>query len=174
MCGEKVASSMITAILLGSPPRVRGKVALSNLQFTKIGITPACAGKRTTASAFPASVRDHPRVCGEKVINLISTLGFPGSPPRVRGKGLPLPIGQRRKGITPACAGKSGYKPPPKSKPKDHPRVCGEKRRRSALKRQVLGSPPRVRGKDSSAETARQNSGITPACAGKSKSDPLW
>ena len=52
---------------------------------------------------------------------------------------------------------------------RDHPRVCGEKRRGFFAHSVVAGSPPRVRGKVKSVIGSPFSSGITPACAGKSK-----
>ena len=85
---------------------MRGKVAsLLGLAF-RSGITPAYAGKRDHEASGTADKRDHPRLCGEKLI-LICLLGIiQGSPPPMRGKAgdrnvFPLAIG-----ITPAYAGK--------------------------------------------------------------------
>ena len=50
----------------GSPPRVRGKGKKAVLVVFVLGITPACAGKSTPAFNPFVSVKDHPRVCGEK------------------------------------------------------------------------------------------------------------
>ena len=70
-------------------------------------------------------------------------------------------------GITPACAGKSLCNLYISVVPKDHPRVCGEKRYRLGCGHNGFGSPPRVRGKDPDAERGCERGGITPACAGK-------
>ena len=45
---------------------MRGKVYVSYLTQELIGITPAYAGKSSTAPMIPIGVWDHPRVCGEK------------------------------------------------------------------------------------------------------------
>ena len=50
-----------------------------------------------------------------------------GSPPRVRGKGFVVAVFRMRKGITPACAGKSEERLINNIALRDHPRVCGEK-----------------------------------------------
>ena len=69
--------------------------------------------------------------------------------------------------ITPACAGKSGSAICAPSQNLDHPRVCGEKAVRTVLVLDRMGSPPRVRGKESESEDKDANARITPACAGK-------
>ena len=53
-CGEKVSSTSPMKCLKGSPPRMRGKVQLLPVHHDKVGITPACAGKRSDPS--PAAV----------------------------------------------------------------------------------------------------------------------
>ena len=72
-----------------------------------------------------------------------------------------------KKGITPACAGKSLCNVCVASRKRDHPRVCGEKLCCHCKITPLLGSPPRVRGKAYWAKTGAYNARITPACAGK-------
>ena len=72
--------------------------------------------------------------------------------------------------ITPACAGKRKRECTPKMKYGDHPRVCGEKLWLGLVHRSCIGSPPRVRGKETRHFRLLLPSGITPACAGKSHS----
>ena len=91
--------------------------------------------------------RDHPRVCGEKLITLTDSADFAGSPPRVRGKDTVSFIMINEKRITPACAGKSRNYAHIRSQGKDHPRVCGEKSEKLLESYRLSESPPRVRGK---------------------------
>ena len=70
-------------------------------------------------------------------------------------------------GITPAYAGKSALMPAVMAGSQDHPRVCGEKRLVKRRARCLGGSPPRMRGKDLCDVICGQQSGITPAYAGK-------
>ena len=130
-------------------------------------ITPAYAGKRPARRGAGSWLRDHPRVCGEKLCTQAEALGIEGSPPRVRGKGdFPLD-GAQGQGITPAYAGKrvaGGFRP---GTTQDHPRVCGEKMVSMIPHRRSRGSPPRVRGKVLGTLAAAHDAGITPACAGK-------
>ena len=66
MCGEKHRPGALEHSGGGSPPRVRGKVALT-LDVDEIaGITPACAGKSFFGYLVGTFSKDHPRVCGEK------------------------------------------------------------------------------------------------------------
>ena len=66
MCGEKPLQLTQHCRRLGSPPRVRGKVLLGASAILSMGITPACAGKRTMLVGAGMLFKDHPRVCGEK------------------------------------------------------------------------------------------------------------
>ena len=167
VCGEKRANLSIRQSNQGSPPRVRGKVLPRLLFLACIGITPACAGKRGHGRQSGRSAGDHPRVCGEKVCKEIAPLSVWGSPPRVRGKVLAALMPENRVGITPACAGKSCCCYAAQVCRQDHPRVCGEKRVTLSRWTQRQGSPPRVRGKESTGQLLWCMIGITPACAGK-------
>ena len=106
VCGEKRRVRSWRALLLGSPPRMRGKVGLLHGHIIAIGITPAHAGKRRSIGRLSQPTRDHPRVCGEKCSSVRSASHRRGSPPRVRGKVCDLTIIRVHHGITPAYAGK--------------------------------------------------------------------
>ena len=101
VCGEKALSTFSSRKNSGSPPRMRGKVLCGRSSAGRHGITPAYAGKRGRTIRVNRTVKDYPRVCGEKSLFII----FKGD----------------RIGITPACAGKSarrqagppGPAPPP-------------------------------------------------------------
>ena len=87
-------------------------------------------------------------MCGEKVAMVTTAVSTPGSPPHVRGKELRVETCFADNGITPACAGKSNLFVFRRIEPKDHPRVCGEKRISVVLSCTSVGSPPRMRGKE--------------------------
>ena len=106
-------------------------------------------------------------MCGEKLSVLQPKANNTGSPPRVRGKAAHRSAWGCKPWITPACAGKSDAEIVVHSPLEDHPRVCGEKGRCHKGQLTQLGSPPRVRGKDSQSSFPRRMPGITPACAGK-------
>ena len=151
----------------GSPPRMRGKGRTSIIPHPQGGITPAYAGKSGTGSGPAPGPKDHPRVCGEKPASTLAPMSWKGSPPRMRGKELRRcdPLGLC--GITPAYAGKSYKAKACRLLWWDHPRVCGEKRRVGGEYADMLGSPPRMRGKGTPARPVRHAGGITPAYAGK-------
>ena len=70
--------------------------------------------------------------------------------------------------ITPAYAGKSHRLHPDGRWCWDHPRVCGEKKAVPVIHKSCIGSPPRMRGKESAKFYTQDISRITPAYAGKS------
>ena len=167
VCGEKPPFHSSMASSPGSPPRMRGKACPQPRQTREPGITPAYAGKRIFPASHSARHGDHPRVCGEKLPRR-ELLPIPaGSPPRMRGKAYDLDIGLALFGITPAYAGKSSEPPCPSGRPRDHPRVCGEKQSLVVHLARVMGSPPRMRGKVIAPGPPPAPVGITPAYAGK-------
>ena len=85
VCGEQLTPSIVTTMLVGSPPRVRGTVFLWRWLFYDTGITPACAGNRRLLQPVYFGFWDHPRVCGEQSAQSLSPWASWGSPPRVRG-----------------------------------------------------------------------------------------
>ena len=167
VCGENSCPAITCPPPEGSPPRVRGKHTGRTVNVKRRGITPACAGKTLFGGNRPFRYRDHPRVCGENRILAQFVPACPGSPPRVRGKRTRTRVMSGRRGITPACAGKTYQQEALRTEGRDHPRVCGENKIAFVVAALVEGSPPRVRGKPAVAVLERVEVGITPACAGK-------
>ena len=85
----------------------------------------------------------------------------------MRGKEGAQSQGGRKLRITPAYAGKSSARSQFRMNPKDHPRVCGEKREILKSGGVKKGSPPRMRGKDICTMDDEDGVRITPAYAGK-------
>ena len=168
MCGEKGSTMILSGLRPGSPPHVRGKDHIGAWGVLPGGITPACAGKRTSPGCTPHKSKDHPRMCGEKVSSTSPMKCLKGSPPHVRGKVPLLYCLVLDLRITPACAGKRCSFHHLSLSQKDHPRMCGEKPRASLITSVVAGSPPHVRGKGGQQFAMCGKTRITPACAGKS------
>ena len=167
MCGEKLCAAVRNAELMGSPPRVRGKVQRLTGPYHKDGITPAHAGKSPARVADYRAGEDHPRACGEKARRKQKATPQQGSPPRVRGKGNDVGCLRQVHGITPAYAGKRRATIFLAIHIEDHPRVCGEKFHPASDRK--LG---RVRG-------TKRSSGPAPAAApaglaGSCPASPPW
>ena len=146
---------------------MRGKAVGKSLRCRLLRITPAYAGKSLRIDSRGILSEDHPRLCGEKLSNTVSSLLTLGSPPPMRGKAAP----ETRRGgtsrITPAYAGKSHKILCIINDNRDHPRLCGEKSIRFSGIAFAVGSPPPMRGKVSDQFLSVNFHRITPAYAGK-------
>ena len=92
-----------------------------------------------------------------------------GSPPHARGR-LAKWLWQKIKDwITPACAGKTYTRSGMFSRTPDHPRMRGEDARMVFESEGGGGSPPHARGRRRGCRTRSHRTGITPACAGKTR-----
>ena len=107
LCGEKVQNHITHPRTRGSPPPMRGKVILYIDRHAIFRITPAYAGKSQCLFVTCLYVRDHPRLCGEKLIPIEFGGIETGSPPPMRGKERQEILVADDSGITPAYAGKS-------------------------------------------------------------------
>ena len=147
MRGEKITSLRTSLSMLGSPPHARGKVQRLIHGAAKVGVTPACAGKRWPKTLRTALIWDHPRMRGEKC----------------------APTVFRRSGgwITPAYAGKRAAWARERPRGKDHPRIRGEKALCQEATCPWVGSPPHTRGKAQDIPRWSKPRRITPAYAGK-------
>ena len=125
-CGENLRICYFLPALVGSPPRMRGKLAeVSDLVF-RSRITPAHAGKTFLSSDLHFSQADHPRACGENPTGSHGGVHIYGSPPRMRGKPSSPNNSCPSSRITPAHAGKTHRFRGQQDKRTDHPRACGE------------------------------------------------
>ena len=126
VCGENPPPSFLLNPSRGSSPRVRGKLRVRAARGGPTGLIPACAGKTGGGPAWGRRAPAHPRVCGENVSSSARIRAWKGSSPRVRGKRPRLPCRQRRRGLIPACAGKTTRSALTLLWKWAHPRVCGE------------------------------------------------
>ena len=106
LCGEKVKICLFGNNSPGSPPPMRGKACGVLSKRAMKRITPAYAGKRAGHSKVLSTERDHPRLCGEKFLDLLSVVFQLGSPPPMRGKVITRDDEGTVMRITPAYAGK--------------------------------------------------------------------
>ena len=132
---------------IGSPPPMRGKAVGIVKSKSCARITPAYAGKSQSRGNAACVRKDHPRLCGEKLSDAVSSLLTLGSPPPMRGKGARVKVLPLMIGITPAYAGKRFRCLLCRRSLGDHPRLCGEKTDLTISMLNKLGSPPPMRGK---------------------------
>ena len=147
---------------------MRGKGLTIAAKPSFVRITPAYAGKRSASRGHVETVRDHPRLCGEKGNSKGLRGALWGSPPPMRGKGNIFPLAVVLEGITPAYAGKRSGAGLLQERQWDHPRLCGEKISLIQSSHLLSGSPPPMRGKVGGGMRFKFPFGITPAYAGKS------
>ena len=86
---------------------MRGKVSQADQDERGHGITPAYAGKSGNAGETDWKERDHPRLCGEKVLVMMRKLRESGSPPPMRGKADSPIMANAVKGSPPPMRGKA-------------------------------------------------------------------
>ena len=112
VCGEHGSALRMGALVAGSSPRVRGAPQFPSRSRHTGRFIPACAGSTYPYSIIYIIITVHPRVCGEHCFVGVSSIGFSGSSPRVRGAlestipGLPIIR------FIPACAGSTSGPPP--------------------------------------------------------------
>ena len=87
------------------------------------------------------SIKDHPRLCGEKFKIAFVIFARSGSPPPMRGKETKKHIEFHVNRITPAYAGKSAGYQLQGCLQKDHPRLCGEKTKKIPKQRYFFHQP---------------------------------
>jgi len=127
VCGEKFIAISINFFILGSSPRVWGKVFQYKFSVLSIRFIPTCVGKRVKCQYSYDYVAVHPHVCGEKSDIIALHVPIGGSSPRVWGKA------QNSGGVSgcdrfiPTCVGKSDNSWLLIIICTVHPHVCGEK-----------------------------------------------
>ena len=132
-----------------------------------MGSSPRVRGKRAQIEQTKGRDVAHPRVCGENFSPDGSKVFGLGSSPRVRGKPTNPRSYRCKRGLIPACAGKTNDRNRDRRCRRAHPRVCGENVALSPSWRPRQGSSPRVRGKPCGAALGELHRGLIPACAGK-------
>ena len=126
VCGENLLERRGQLPRQGSSPRVRGKPCDAAPARRDLGLIPACAGKTLSPDTPDSMVAAHPRVCGENRYVSPRPSRANGSSPRVRGKLPTRPVVRPRRGLIPACAGKTRRRRMAARPLAAHPRVCGE------------------------------------------------
>ena len=166
MRGEHSLPYSFVASPWGSSPHARGTHFRISMERGAHGIIPACAGNTGSFHGLTPAVKDHPRMRGEHVGEVVKDGDVPGSSPHARGTLVVADRGSSVWGIIPACAGNTGRPATARGKCRDHPRMRGEHFSCVVGKSENTGSSPHARGTPCT-QAARPNAtGIIPACAG--------
>ena len=146
ICGEHPNQTTPEPDRRGSSPHMRGTLQHDQLHQLITGIIPAYAGNTSVPPPYMASLRDHPRICGEHDYGeSYRSLGR-GSSPHMRGTHLLRFVGYHRAGIIPAYAGNTLFCSTIAAFTGDHPRICGEHHRRDGEMRHAGGIIPAYAG----------------------------
>ena len=146
VCGEHLCPVNTALGEQGSSPRMRGTLNQGCDADRDRGIIPAYAGNTSALRLLMAFVRDHPRVCGEHSMFVLSVVVVVG--------------------IIPAYAGNTPIASSPARRTWDHPRVCGEHHHLPVYGAWATGSSPRMRGTLDHGELEPACRRIIPAYAG--------
>ena len=166
-CGENCPEAVPVDNVLGSSPRMRGKLNGQFVSRNALGLIPAHAGKTMSSGVVFTAWGAHPRACGENGTTGSGLFLFRGSSPRMRGKQHLRIRDQLSNGLIPAHAGKTPYAVRQHEELGAHPRACGENFTLSRPRLISSGSSPRMRGKRVKPSNTAGESGLIPAHAGK-------
>ena len=153
--------------VVGSSPRVRGKLPIDLVTITADRIIPASAGQTSHLLLRPFHSPDHPRECGANDYSEVIDPDCDGSSPRVRGKHRGVARTRRQRRIIPASAGQTPLRAAYRCPNRDHPRECGANAWSALRSSLSAGSSPRVRGKLGGLRIGVVQGRIIPASAGQ-------
>ena len=189
-CGEHNTKRQQMDIQQGSSPRMRGAQSSDASVSSLTGIIPADAGSTAGGRCPGCPSGDHPRGCGEHLVQDLGERPCRGSSPRMRGAlspritvyqvvggssprmrgALGYPHGWRiGVGIIPADAGSTAPNATVPGKTQDHPRGCGEHATLKPDAKGLAGSSPRMRGARDRRALQRDRYRIIPADAGSTR-----
>ena len=166
MRGDDAGDEFLVALVVGTPPRARGRLATCRRRVAAGRNTPACAGTTPRCGTPAVWSGEHPRVRGDDNGLLCVIVAALGTPPRARGRPVPGEAGGVGAGNTPACAGTTSLMILGVPVLSEHPRVRGDDSRTDLARSSSLGTPPRARGRLGMRLESRRSTGNTPACAG--------
>ncbi len=169
-CGEQTRRRASPGRWRGPSPRVRGADVGRRRVDGDPGTIPAGAGSSAIGGPPAWGPRDHPRGCGEQLVEVSGSARTLGPSPRVRGAERREALGQLEVGTIPAGAGSRAPSPKRSTWRRDHPRGCGEQAAAATGSRRAAGPSPRVRGAEGRGAGRRRGVGTIPAGAGSSSS----
>jgi hypothetical protein len=164
--GERTGTVGSDSSSSGSSPPARGTGARAPQGPVAARFIPACAGNGTRRRCLPHTRSVHPRLRGERPAIDTGSGSSHGSSPPARGTGRFCLARLRPCRFIPACAGNGSWWLNPTCATSVHPRLRGERRRRSVRARCPCGSSPPARGTGARARRLERLERFIPACAG--------
>ena len=166
MRGERRQSVGLRGADGGSSPHARGTPMRSMACAIYQRFIPACAGNAEERQSGRKGGPVHPRMRGERSISSYLTIDKYGSSPHARGtrEGSYVAVAEMR--FIPACAGNASGQPSAILICPVHPRMRGERRKRSRRRKPDTGSSPHARGTPSPTTAVTCRNRFIPACAG--------
>ena len=146
VCGGTWFSLVVSLVVSGLSPRVRGNQRTRRSWTGRRGSIPACAGEPPAPSARSPTPTVYPRVCGGTSCSARIANPVVGLSPRVRGNQWASNRLPQSSGSIPACAGEPITNWSKTRTDPVYPRVCGGTHRRPAAYFCIRGLSPRVRG----------------------------
>ena len=129
-------------------------------------IIPAYAGSTARPRSIVVGSADHPRIRGEHLVTIGSSMLPSGSSPHTRGARDLRRSRALLPGIIPAYAGSTAPEAAGQDRKRDHPRIRGEHRLQGMPVRPDQGSSPHTRGAPKKREDPENAARIIPAYAG--------
>ena len=166
MRGERVRWAAAPSSISGSSPHVRGMPACRFNSIDPDRFIPACAGNASRISATCSATPVHPRMCGERIRWYQPKSGKHGSSPHARGTPYILLYDSGNDRFIPACAGNASAGPRTSPARAVHPRMRGERSRKTGERAPVGGSSPHARGTRQADHLNRIVQRFIPAYAG--------
>ena len=166
MRGERVAQLEKNLGSLGSSPHARGTRRYRIPRRFHRRFIPACAGNASMWETTVSIKSVHPRMRGERLPTNANTGKRSGSSPHARGTPGIVRTGLKFKRFIPACAGNAGGRSIDTAGRPVHPRMRGERPRRTMATTANSGSSPHARGTRLPALSCPWDRRFIPACAG--------
>ena len=158
---------------MGSAPHARGALEQARRGTVDGGISPACAGSTCLARRCRRWSWDQPRMRGEHMSRMVRLDAGRGSAPHARGARHGRHICRPEVGISPACAGSTPCRSRRRRRGRDQPRMRGEHQMPEFHFLFHAGSAPHARGALRLVRAYLSGAGISPACAGSTRSMQL-
>ena len=152
VCGGTVSIWKEAARTNGLSPRVRGNPPLTGTEPITYRSIPACAGEPRSAASCRCTAKVYPRVCGGTFSAGRTRRPSRGLSPRVRGNRRSATSARHSRRSIPACAGEPSMDNSNLQTNQVYPRVCGGTYFVEAIRAQMHGLSPRVRGNHEFAE----------------------